>query len=152
MVNACDPRACYYRILIPTDGSKPAWEAAQRAVYLAKQCGSDLHVLYVVEGVKAFKTGIHYRETVAEMAREGERAVKRVQKLAEKEGVACSTHVVEGDAAVAVLEFAEEHDCDLIVMGSVGKGALEKVLVGSVTSKVVERAQCSVQVVRPTRR
>ena len=146
---ACDPRICYARILIPTDGSEPAWDAARQAVYLAKQCGSELHVLYVVEGVKAFKTGIHYQEAAREMSRDGERAVKRVQKLADKEGVNCTVLAVEGDAANTILEFAQEHHCDLIVMGSVGMNAIERVLVGSVTSKVVERAHCSVHVVRP---
>jgi nucleotide-binding universal stress UspA family protein len=149
MTETNDSLMCYSKILLPTDGSKPAWEASRRAVYLAKQCGASLYVIYVVEGGKAFRTGIHYRNTVQEMFSEGNKAVNKVKKLADKAGVKCSTDVMEGDAVKIILNFAKENKCDLIVIGSVGIGAIEKVFIGSVTTKVVEGAHCSVHVVRP---
>jgi len=149
MAGAAEYNTCYINILIPTDGSEAAWEAALHAVYLAKQCGSRLHVIYVVEGGKAFRTGIHYRGAEREMLSEGKKAVKDVEQLAGAEGVECTSTVVEGDAAREILTYASENNCDLIVIGSIGIGAIEKVLIGSVTSSVVERARCSVHVVRP---
>ena len=148
MAKTIDKLTCYTNILIPTDGSQPAWEASQHAVYLAKQCGASLYVIYIIEGGKAFKTGIHYRDAVGEMIADGKKAVKKVEKLAKNTGVKCTTNVLEGDAVKTIIEYAQDNRCDLIVIGSVGIGALEKVFIGSVTSKVVERAHCSVHVVR----
>ena len=144
------PRTCYVNILIPTDGSEVAWEAAKHAIYLAKQCGSKLHAIYVIEGGKAFKSGIHYRDAFKDMFSEGNKAVEKVKKLAKKEGVECITKVLDGDPTKEILNYASESNCDLIVIGSVGIGAIEKVLIGSVTSSVVERAKSSVHVVRPS--
>ena len=142
-------QTCYVNILVPTDGSEVAWEASKHAVYLARLCGSNLHAIYVIEGGKAFKAGIHYRDTYKDLFSEGKKAVEKVKKLAKKEGVECITKVLDGDPAKVIINYASEYKCDLIVIGSIGIGAIEKVLVGSVTSTVVGRAKSSVHVVRP---
>ena len=152
MAKSLEKLTSYTNILVPTDGSGPAWEVSKHAVYLAKQCGASLHAIYVVEGGKAFKTGIHYHKTVGEMITDGKKAVKKIKKLAESTGVKCTTSILEGDVAKTIMEYALENRYDLIVIGLVDMGTLEKVFIGSVTPKVVERAHCSVHVVRPYHR
>ncbi len=56
--------------------------------------------------------------------------------------------VVEGNPANAILEFAEQNKIDMILMGTLGKGGLERFLLGSVTDKVVRHSKVSVLVVK----
>ncbi|RVH85207.1 universal stress protein, partial [Sinorhizobium medicae] len=56
--------------------------------------------------------------------------------------------VEPGDYAETILAVADEVDADLIVVGSRGLGGLRGLLVGSVSQKVVQHADCSVLVVR----
>jgi len=56
--------------------------------------------------------------------------------------------VLEGDPAHTILEFAELNIVDMIIMGSLGKGGLERFLLGSVADKVVRHSKISVLVVK----
>jgi nucleotide-binding universal stress UspA family protein len=64
------------------------------------------------------------------------------------------THVAieTGSPAAMIVAYAESHDIDLIVMGTHGRGAIERMWVGSVTQGVLHRAQCPVVSVREPRR
>ncbi len=59
-----------------------------------------------------------------------------------------STHLLEGDPAKTLAEFAAKEDIDLLVVGSTGLSGLAKAMFGSVASKVVQKVPCSVLVVR----
>src|SRR5690606_39177602 len=57
------------------------------------------------------------------------------------------THLAEGDAATAILEYADKWNADLIVMGTHSHSALEKLLMGTVASKVLEKTKIPVYMV-----
>ena len=63
-------------------------------------------------------------------------------------GVYCNFHQERGVAEETIVRFAEEHDSDLIVMGSRGLGGFERMLLGSVSNHVVHHANCPVLIVR----
>ena len=56
--------------------------------------------------------------------------------------------VAYGDPAEEIIDAAEAHDCDVIVIGSSGKGLVKRTLLGSVSAKVAMQAQLSVYIVR----
>jgi nucleotide-binding universal stress UspA family protein len=56
--------------------------------------------------------------------------------------------VLFGDPAEELIHFAREKGCDVIVIGSSGKGMVKRTLMGSVSTKVALQAQCSVYIVR----
>lgn len=55
---------------------------------------------------------------------------------------------VDGSAKNEIVDFAKEHEIDMIVMGSSGKGALDRMLLGSTAVYVVKHAPCSVTIIK----
>ena len=72
----------------------------------------------------------------------------RAQREAEGEGLEVVTHAREGEPASVLLEVAQEHDADLIVVGVRGLTGFQRFLLGSVSSKLAHHAHCSLMIVR----
>ncbi len=138
----------YAKIMVPTDGSSYALLAGRHAVYLAKGLGSELIALYAMDTDLAFHSGIHYADEVAGMEKTGRKAVAAITALCDEAGVPARSLVVRGSPAAAILKAADEEHADLIVMGTVGMSAVERVLLGSVSAKVSHNARCPVLLVR----
>lgn len=140
-------------ILVPTDGSDHACRAAAFAVSLAASTGAEVTVLHVVQLTPSEAIGMarnedeDFHHQLAEMGRPvlqhtGEAMGAPPEPLRIQE-------VVEvGHAADVILGYASSHHVDLIVMGSRGRSALQHLLLGSVSDKVVRRAGCPVTIVR----
>lgn len=73
-----------------------------------------------------------------------ELAVKRAQEILKKAGVtSLSEEIGSGDVADAIIDAAERHGADMIVMGSRGFGSLKSLVYGSTSRDVAKRAKCS---------
>lgn len=138
----------YSKILIPTDGSEYSYYAGEHAVYLAKSLGAKLYILNVVNVDMAFYTGIHYAEGIAELEQAGKAATGRIKDLCTKNNVECEEMIVRGVPNEVITSVANELRIDCIVIGSIGMSAIERVLVGSVSEKVLKHAKCPVLMVR----
>ena len=143
----------FRNILVATDGSKYSAAAASEAIGLAKQNNSALTVISVVPSELATPVDIDFtvnqREFIAEKEmQEAEKNAKAVKEAAEKEGVFVKAFVMSGKPAEAIIETAKEKRADLIVLGSHGRAGLEKLLMGSVTERVIVLAACPVMVVK----
>jgi nucleotide-binding universal stress UspA family protein len=136
----------YDRILVPTDGSTETERAVEHAAELAAAHDAELHGVYVVNS--ATFAGLHMEtswEGVDEVLREeGETALERVADIAAEYGVACSSRLLDGSPSKCIVEYAEGQDCDLVVMGTHGRGGIDRLLLGSVAEGVVRA--CSVPV------
>lgn len=138
------------KILAAIDQSAYAENVLAKAVDLAKREEAELTILSVVEPNFADAAEIGAQQVIFEQfRRNAEALVDQAQKKAKEQGVAAKALVLEG-ASVAnrIVQHAEQHGVDLIVMGHKGRSAIERFLVGSVASKVVAYAPCSVLVVR----
>ena len=137
----------YDRILVATDGSPTADRAATHAVTLARQSGADLHAVYVIETRTAYDNAIVDPETVRQNFRtEGEAALAAVEDRAGPE-LAVTTVIREGVPHEELLAYVDEHDIDVVVMGSKGGSAFKTVLLGSVTEAVLDAETVPVLVV-----
>jgi nucleotide-binding universal stress UspA family protein len=137
----------YERILIPTDGSTGTAHVAMQALDLAEQYGGTLHVLNVVEtheGSLLSEVG----GSQDELERSGQRAVERIERMAEVHGVGVETAVREGDPAEEILDYADEIEADAIVAGTHGRSGIARRLIGSVAERLVRHASCPVMTVR----
>ena len=123
---------------------------------LAKFMGSKVYALYVLNKSAyvppVLETPIHLgsKWNVMEetLRQEGDDAIQYAKQVAEDKEIDSEGVVVEGDPAHAILEFAKQNKVDLIIMGTLGKGGLERFLLGSVTDKVVRHSKTSVLVVK----
>ncbi len=139
----------FERILFPTDFSHHAGHAQEYAVALAREFKAELLVIHVVQLYS------YVVDFGMENARQYEAISGTLQKLLDEllEGLAAepfavSGRLVQGDPTVETVRAAQEEACDLIVMGTHGRGALEHVLMGSVAERVVRKATCPVLTVR----
>jgi len=138
----------YERILVPTDGSHLASRAASHAVELAAGFDATVHAIYVLDtGLRALT-----RDADARLRAEqtGERATDGVVELARTHGLDAETAVLEGTPAQCILDYVEEHDVDLVVMGTHGRSGLDRYLLGSVTERVLRASPVPVVVVGPS--
>jgi nucleotide-binding universal stress UspA family protein len=71
-----------------------------------------------------------------------------VDKAAAEAKVQLQKEIIYGEVDEALLRFAEQHECDVIVIGSTGRGRLVRALRGSISHKVALNARCSVYIVR----
>ena len=141
----------YKKILLPTDGSKYSDISEKHALAIAAANDAEIIALSVIEN--SFSIGLPDTETINEVNKllkdENEKNLKRVKMLRDDEGVDVKirTIVKEGSPAKAILETIDEEGIDLVVMGSSGKSAIDRFLMGSVAEKVVKSAKCSVLLV-----
>jgi len=140
----------YDHILVPTDGSPGVERAVEHAVDLAAAHGATLHALYVVNTASYSSMPMetsweHVRDMLGE---EGEQALERVQELAQPEGVGVETIVVDGSPSREIVHYAEDGGIDLIVMGTHGRGGIDRLLLGSVAERVVRASKVPVLTVR----
>lgn len=154
--DGADPRATFSRVLVPTDGSENAEAALPHAGSLARTYDAAVDVLNVVDLQAAggeFHAGGLKEEFVERLEGEGEEAVERaVADLAEYvpeeeiETAVKLTSSLDG-AAAGIREHVDEHDVDVVVMGSRGRSNLERKLLGSVAATVLRSVDVPVVVV-----
>lgn len=133
-------------ILLATDGSEYSEGAIQEAIYLAKSCSAKLTVIYVLEVNAELETeGPKIVEKMENTAREH---LDRIRKTAAQDNVECEVIVSRTDQPYkAIIEEAGKRTADVIVMGRRGRTGLKKILMGSVTAKVIGYASAKVLVV-----
>lgn len=140
----------YERILVPTDGSDATTRAVEEAVDLAETHGATIHALYVLNTASFASIPTESSvEGVSDMLeREGNAALDEVETVATEAGVPVERVQLDGSPAREIVRYAEEADCDLIVMGTHGRGGIDRLLLGSVAERVVRSSNVPVLTVR----
>jgi nucleotide-binding universal stress UspA family protein len=146
MISRTDYLGPLKNILLATDGSEYSEGAIQEAIYLAKSCVAKLSVIYVLEVNAELETeGPKIVEKMEITAREH---LDRIRKTAAQDNVECEVIVSRTDQPYkAIIEEAGKRTADVIVMGRRGRTGLKKILMGSVTAKVIGYASAKVLVV-----
>ncbi|WP_290816350.1 universal stress protein [Halovivax sp.] len=141
-------------LLVPLDDSDPAQAALDHA--LTYDAVDRISLLHVVEPSEAFhgaaEGGYYDAERYDRAFERGEglceRGRERLREEFGPEAVRIEIEVVPGRPSRAIVEYAESHDVDQVVIGSHGRTGARRVLLGSVAETVVRRAPCGVTVVR----
>lgn len=141
----------YKKILVGCDGSVNAERALDRAIQLAEQDEAALRILVAVNTVLPVFSTISQSlpdsayEEILEDAKEGlARAISKAkQRVDDVSGV-----VKDGHAAEEIIKYAAESGVDLIVIGRRGISAVERFLIGGVSTSVVSHSKCDVLIVK----
>ena len=144
----------FNNILFPTDFSDVAPNAVEAAKSMAKAFQAQLHCLYVVDDAYQFWTtmgpeSIPIGPPADELIAMSEKRMSRfvAESLADVDPPVIA-EVATGRPFAGIITYAREHDIDMIVMATHGRGAVAHMLLGSTTEKVVRKAPCGVLTIR----
>jgi len=139
------------QILIATDGSETANEAADFGIEMFGCSGAKVYAVYVIDTTPYRSVPLDQiwsKDVLDEFEKAGHEATSYVEKIAKAAGVEVESRVLKGHPAEKIVSFAEDNNIDMIIVGSLGKGGYERVVLGSVSEKVVRHAKVPVLVVR----
>ena len=141
------------KILLPVDGSALSLDAVRHALRLRREGLNASFVLatvqeptYLYEMVLAPDADVLERVTGAV----GSRALAGAEALFDAAGVAYEREIGSGEPVPALIEMAQRHACDAIILGARGLGALRSALMGSVSQGLLHASQLPVTVVKHT--
>jgi len=142
-------------LLIALDLTESSSKVAGQGRVLADGLGSKAYVLHVAAPEPDFVGYDVGPQTVRDsVAEEFHQELREIQEIAEgfrAAGIDAQALLVRGPTVATILDQAEKYSIDMIVLGSHGKTAMNRLLVGSVSEGVLRDSNCPVVVV-PTRR
>ena len=145
----------FQHILLPTDGSQLSRDTAGRAVAFAKASNAKITALYAKSVGHAENYGDLIESAALERLAIGPEGMSKeylgyIKKLCKDAGVECTALSVVSDTPwEAIINAADDHDCDLIFMSKHGRGGLSSLLLGSETYRVLTHSSVPVLVYRP---
>lgn len=142
----------YKNILVPMDLNDKGFsdKAVEIAIWHAKNSGAKIHLLNVLPGVHMPMVSAYFPKDAAEkMKSDVKTKLNDFAKAHVEAPIKYKTYIAEGKPYTTILKYAERLDVDLIIMPSHKRSKVNKVLLGSVASKVVENSPVSVLVVKP---
>ncbi|MEJ2697264.1 MAG: universal stress protein [Candidatus Sulfobium sp.] len=146
LVVPADTGLAWETILVATDGSSCSIAAVEKAVNFARSYAGKLTAVSVVDVLPEM-----YAEApvlIDELVNKAKGYVEEVRQKAGASGVEAETYVREGESYRTIIDIAEQKNAGLIVMGSHGRTGLKRLLMGSVTEKVIGLAPCPVLVAK----
>jgi nucleotide-binding universal stress UspA family protein len=145
------------KILLAVDGSAYSDAAVEEVLRRPWPPNSEVKVITAAEmpvplAMEPWAASPDYFEVLEKSVRSAanaviDRALLKVRTITDKT-LKISSEIIEGPPRQVIVEEAESWGADLILMGSRGLGAWNRLLLGSVSSAVVHHAKCSVEIVR----
>ncbi|WP_411967221.1 universal stress protein [Haloferax sp. YSSS75] len=139
----------YERLLSPTDGSTCATTAHRLGSELAVETDADLHVLSVVD-VATLAADVRGPQLIDALEENADRFVEEADAIATEIGVGSVTSAVEHGVSISgeIRAYVEDHDIDLVVIGTHGRSGFDRFMLGSVAEKLLRRSPVPVLTVR----
>ena len=149
------------KILVPVDGSDLSFKAVDYAIHLAKADNAEITALNVVEdikqggaiGLQAKYGNVSLVDAFRKVRKDSaEQWMNKISQEAKSEGVTFKSEIIDDEDATSeagvITGYAQQHNVDLIVIGSKGRSKLDRLLTGGVTNSVVNSAKTPVLIVR----
>lgn len=138
----------FKKIILAYDGSEHSQRALKYAVALARQFESTLWIVHVFPKTLELLSRDEYQSHISEREATGQEMLDEARAQIDDSSLDVREELLEGPEAEAILMAAETRQADVIVMGTRGFSALQGLLLGSVSQKVIHHAQCAVLVTR----
>lgn len=132
----------YKKILVGYDGSEGGERALAKAIELAKSFNSELCLITVVPPASVIVGEIVSPDIIntATIIDSTKKKLDDVTKKLESEGIKVKYEVLSGDPADMIINYSESNGCDVIVLGRRRLSRFERLILGSVTSKVAGKS------------
>ncbi|MEH6532517.1 universal stress protein [Photobacterium frigidiphilum] len=142
----------YKQILVPVDLNEKGFadKAVELAVWHAKQSNATIHLLNVLPGIHMSLVSSYFpKDAARKMMQDTQNQLKVFAEQYIPAEVLHHQHVCEGKTWTTILEYSEKIGADLIIMPSHKRSKIDRVMLGSVASKVVENSPINVLVLKP---
>ncbi|MDU9376870.1 putative universal stress protein [Methanocorpusculaceae archaeon Sp1] len=136
----------FSKILVALDGSEISRLAFTRAMEFAKEDSAELHAVVVVNTPHLWKDESPANQTKSES--DAKTLLDEIEVLAKEADLKFIPHLVSGHPGDRIVTIADEIESDLIVIGSLGKSHLDRLLLGSVSSYVTQYSKRNIIVIR----
>lgn len=140
----------FKRIIVPIDGSEHSKKAAKKAFSIANDTNLKVTLMHVYQiPAAAFppaEATVYSPEISKRMLKSGEDMLNEFKKIGSEMDVDIKTKLIEGVPDDVIIKEAEKDD--LIVMGSKGHSTIARILIGSVSEKVLHHSDATVMIVR----
>lgn len=141
----------FKKILVPTDASDFSRRAFQTAVELARVFHAEVELLHITYTPQAYwGYTVSYGITISqeELERNGELALEATVAGIEVDPIKLTKKVESGHPVTLILEEIDKENIDLVVMGSHGYGPIVGSVLGSVSQRILQRAECPVMIIK----
>ena len=137
------------KILVAIDGSDASMDAVDYAISISKEYNAELYALHVIRADVDLFGPHETSEFMTRMRDEGEKYLNKVKLKANEKNIQIKTEIISSiNISGGILNYAEENNIDLIVIGTRGRSGFKRLLLGSVASHAVTYAHCPVLVVK----
>ncbi|WP_458462087.1 universal stress protein [Paenibacillus sp.] len=138
----------YNRILLAVDGSENSLRATREVAKLvALSPGSNVEVISVADFSRS-KSDILHAQGKEELELKRRQKLAPVEEILKTSQVSYKLKIMHGEPGPTIIEYANHEKVDLVVIGSRGLNALQEMVLGSVSHKVVKRVHCPVMIVK----
>lgn len=135
------------KILVPMDGSKNSLRALDKAISLAKQSGSFITGIFVIQNspseLSTFRALLK-----KDMNKQYANIAKKAQEICSKNGIDFIDTIEFGKEGPGIVSYAKKNNFDLIVMGSRGLGSMSEIFFGSTSNYVMHESKLPVLIVK----
>lgn len=138
----------YDRVLLPTDGSEAAEAAAKHAYSHADRYNAELYVLHVIPESETTSIVGHGSDRFDTLEARGHDAIKPLVEDAAARDLSVTSAIEVGTPYREILAYVDEQDIDLVVMSTRGRSGVGRVLMGSVTERVIRVGETPVVAVQ----
>jgi|SRR5438093_6194025 len=147
--SSANQKAIISKILVAIDGSDASMDAADHAIYISKEYNAELYALHVIRPDVDLYGPHETSEYMTKLRDEGRKYLDKVEFKANEKNIQIKTVIIPSkNMSGDILDYAEENNIDLIVIGTRGRSGFKRLLLGSVASHVVTYAHCPVLVVK----
>lgn len=141
----------FKKILVPTDASESSRRALKIALEMARTFHAEvelLFVMYIPEASWGYAAASSFVIPQEQIEQGGELALEASLEGMDVTGVPVKKKKIQGHPASMIVEETVNENIDLVVMGSHGYGPIVGSVLGSVSQRVLQRAECPVMIVK----
>ncbi|PSP27422.1 universal stress protein [Halobacteriales archaeon QH_2_65_14] len=138
----------YDEILLPTDGSPGSEAAVEHAIHTAAVNDATLHAVHVIEMTEVGDLTQDVPGTESDVEEDVQSLFVPVKNAATRADVETTTAIIEGNPPEKLIDYLEQKEIDLVVMGTHGKSGISRVLLGSTTEEVLRNTPVPILAVR----